>query len=168
MRRRRNSFRIIQPQRYVSKSLGVRYFLLNILTAGRMRSSRSTSTVTTSQQWAVMNSGRSSTSILLVGFRPFLWSLRILKCVVQDVTQGSPYGTRTLNALTPQFKRIASIQGDITFHGPRRFFLEHLAHEQNAWSFGTPPFCLLICSTASHSYPSEQHHEIHARSRFCT
>jgi len=76
LRRRRNSFRTFQPQRCVSRSLGVRYFLLSILTPGRMRSSRSTSTITTSQQWAMMNSGRSSTSTLLVGFfYPFcgLW-----------------------------------------------------------------------------------------------
>ena len=93
--------------------------------------------VTTSLQWVMMNSGRSLTSTLPVGLRRFVRSPRILRYVVQDVTQGSPYGTGTLNALTPQFKRIASIQGDITFQGPRRFFLEHLAHERNAWSFGT-------------------------------
>ena len=89
------------------------------------------------------------------GFGPILRSLGILRRIVQDVTQGSPYGTGTLNALTPHFKRIASIQGDITFQGPRRFFLEHLAHEQNAWSFGTTPLSLLIYPTVSHSYFSE-------------
>jgi len=101
------------------------------------------------------------------GFQTFLWSLRILRWAVKDVTQGSPYSTGTLNALTPQFKRIASIQGDITFHGPRRFFLENLAHEQNAWSFGTLPSVSLFIPQ-SHSYFSEQHHEVHARSRICT
>ena len=74
------------------------------------------------------------------GFWIALRSLRILRCAVQDITQGSPYGTGALNALTPQFKRIASIQGDLIFQGPRRLFLEHLAHKQNAWSF---------CETAS-------------------
>ena len=116
----------------------------------------------------MMSSRRSSTSTLLVGIGSFLRSLKMLTCVVQDVTQGCPYDTGTLNTLTPQYKRIASIQGDITFQGPRRFFLEHLAREQNAWSFGTTPFHLLIYPTVSRSYPSEQHHEIHARSRFRT
>ena len=86
---------------------------------------------------------------------------------LQDVTQGSPYGTGTLNALTPQFKRIASIQGDITFQGPRRFFLEHLAHKQNVWSFCTTHSRLLIHPVVSRSFSSEQHHEILAYPRFC-
>ena len=146
----------------------MRQLLPNISIPGRMHSSRSTSMVTISQQWVMMNSRRSSNNILLVGLRPFLRSLWMLRCVAQDVTQGAPYGTGTLNALTPQFKRIASIQGDITFQGPRRFFLEHLAHEQNAWSFGTTPFHLLIHPTVLLSHSSEQHHEIHARFRFCT
>ena len=115
-----------------------------------------------------MNSESSSTSILQVGFGPFPRSIYILRCIVQDVTQGSPYGTGSLNALTPQFKRIASIQGDITFQGPRRFFLEHLAPKQHAWSFGITPFRLLIHPAVSRSYFSEQHHKIHACPRFCT
>jgi len=59
----------------------------------------------------------------------------VLSLYPSDLAQGSPYDTGALNALTPQFKRIASIQGDIIFQGPKRFFLEHLAPEQNAWSF---------------------------------
>jgi len=97
--------------------------------------------MTTSQMRIWVNSGRSTACILPVGFGPFLWSLGMLRYVTcQDVTQGSPYGTGTLNALTPQFKRIASILGDITFQGPRRFFLQSTAYKQNAWSFGTTPF----------------------------
>ena len=76
-------------------------------------------------------------------FNPLLRFLVKLSHIVQDVTQGSPYGTENLNALTPQFKRIASIQGDISFQGPRRFFLEHLADKQNTWSFGTTPHTFL-------------------------
>ncbi|KAJ8081169.1 hypothetical protein PM082_018012 [Marasmius tenuissimus] len=53
----------------------------------------------------------------------------------QDITQGSPYDTGILNALTPQFKRIASFQGDAVFQAPRRFFFEHLSGRQNIWSF---------------------------------
>ena len=78
------------------------------------------------------------------GFRAFLRSMRILRYGVKDVTQGSPYGTGTQNALTPQFKRIASIQGDLTFQGPRRLFLEQLASRQNAWSYGTTACRILI------------------------
>ena len=81
-------------------------------------------------------------------------SLRVLRCVVQDLAKGSPYGTGTLNALTPQFKRIASIQGDWLFQGPRRFFLEHLAHKQNAWSFGTTSSPTFISPTPDvHFFP---------------
>ena len=52
-----------------------------------------------------------------------------------DVTQGSPYDTGTSNALTPQFKRLASMQGDLVFQGPRRFFLQQVSGRQNTWSF---------------------------------
>lgn len=31
----------------------------------------------------------------------------------QDITQGSPFGTGILNALTPEYKRLAAIQGDL-------------------------------------------------------
>ena len=64
--------------------------------------------------------------------------------VLEDVTQGSPYGTGTLNALTPQFKRLASIQGDI-FQGPRRFLLQNLAGKQNAWSYGATSSHIRFC-----------------------
>jgi len=53
----------------------------------------------------------------------------------QDPTQGSPYDTGTLNQLSPQFKRIASIQGDASFQGPRRFFLQQRSGMQNTWAF---------------------------------
>ncbi|KAI9434682.1 Alpha/Beta hydrolase protein [Lactarius indigo] len=59
----------------------------------------------------------------------------LLTLYPQDVTQGSPYDTGAKNALTPQFKRIASILGDITFQAPRRFFLNNLSKKQKAWSF---------------------------------
>jgi len=53
----------------------------------------------------------------------------------QDPTQGSPYDTGTLNQLSSQYKRIASIQGDASFQGPRRFFLEQRSSMQNTWAF---------------------------------
>ncbi|TFK70539.1 carotenoid ester lipase precursor [Pluteus cervinus] len=52
-----------------------------------------------------------------------------------DARLGSPYDTGFLNAITPQFKRIASIIGDASFQGPRRFFLQHRSQKQNTWSF---------------------------------
>jgi len=59
----------------------------------------------------------------------------LLKLYPQDVTQGSPYDTGTRNVLTPEFKRIASILGDLEFQAPRRFFLQIVSDQQNAWSF---------------------------------
>ncbi|KAF8305166.1 carotenoid ester lipase precursor [Clavulina sp. PMI_390] len=53
----------------------------------------------------------------------------------QDPTQGSPFDTGIANELTPEFKRLAAVQGDLVFQGPRRWFLQHVASKQNAWSF---------------------------------
>ncbi|KAN0124160.1 Alpha/Beta hydrolase fold, partial [Lactarius tabidus] len=60
---------------------------------------------------------------------------KLLTLYPQNVTQGSPYDTGTQNALTPQFKRIASILGDYEFQAPRRFFLQTVSDKQNVWSF---------------------------------
>jgi acetylcholinesterase len=56
----------------------------------------------------------------------------------QDPAQGSPYGTGVSNQATigPQYKRIASILGDITFQSGRRPFLDH-APNQNKWTYIT-------------------------------
>jgi acetylcholinesterase len=61
----------------------------------------------------------------------------LLTLYPQNVTQGSPYDTGTQNALTPQFKRMASILGDYEFQAPRRFFLKTISDKQNVWSFCT-------------------------------
>ena len=61
----------------------------------------------------------------------------LLTLYPQNVTLGSPYDTGTQNALTPQFKRIASIIGDFVFQAPRRFFLQNVSDKQNVWSFCT-------------------------------
>ncbi|KAG5352839.1 hypothetical protein C0989_000181 [Termitomyces sp. Mn162] len=53
----------------------------------------------------------------------------------RDVIQGSPFGTYILNALTPQYKRIAAFMGDGVFQAPRRFFLHHLHDKQDTWAF---------------------------------
>ncbi|KAK7437475.1 hypothetical protein VKT23_018546 [Stygiomarasmius scandens] len=68
----------------------------------------------------------------------------LLEAYPQDITQGSPYNTGILNALSPQFKRFASFQGDAVFQAPRRFFFENLDGKQPIWAFlskrfkGTP------------------------------
>ncbi|KAM5540835.1 hypothetical protein V8D89_005479 [Ganoderma adspersum] len=60
---------------------------------------------------------------------------QLLKLYPADITQGSPFGTGILNAVTPEFKRLAAIQGDLVFQAPRRFFLQNVADKQPAWSF---------------------------------
>ncbi|KAK1221156.1 hypothetical protein PQX77_016055 [Marasmius sp. AFHP31] len=70
----------------------------------------------------------------------------------QDITQGSPYHTGILNPLTPQFKRIASIQGDAVFQAPRRFFLEHLSGKQNIWSFLSKRFKAVPLMASFHGH----------------
>ncbi|KAJ7034448.1 carotenoid ester lipase precursor [Mycena alexandri] len=52
-----------------------------------------------------------------------------------DPTQGSPFGSGLANQFTPQFKRLAALQGDYLFIGTRRFFLEHASKTQNTWSW---------------------------------
>jgi len=59
----------------------------------------------------------------------------LLSIYTANLTTGSPYDTGTLNALTPQYKRIASLQGDLIFEAPRRFFLQNRSRFQNTWSF---------------------------------
>lgn len=54
----------------------------------------------------------------------------------EDITQGSPFDTGILNALTPQFKRIAALQGDGVFQAPRRWLLQNtLPTNPNVWVF---------------------------------
>jgi acetylcholinesterase len=62
---------------------------------------------------------------------------KLLALYPQDVTQGSPYDTGTQNALTPEFKCIASILGDLVFQAPRRLFLNKVSDKQNTWSYCT-------------------------------
>ena len=52
-----------------------------------------------------------------------------------DITKGSPFDTGILNALTPQYKRIAAMLGDLVFQSARRFFLQNRSSKQNTWSF---------------------------------
>ncbi|KAF7791423.1 hypothetical protein EIP86_002439 [Pleurotus ostreatoroseus] len=65
---------------------------------------------------------------------------KLLMLYPQDVTQGSPFGTGDLNAITAQFKRMSAIQGDFFFQGPRRFLLDQRSGKQAAWSYLSKKF----------------------------
>ncbi|KAH9841711.1 sterol esterase [Rhodofomes roseus] len=52
-----------------------------------------------------------------------------------DLSEGAPYDTGILWALTPEFKRLASFQGDWLWQAPRRYFLETVSQTQDAWSY---------------------------------
>ncbi|KAH9970732.1 carotenoid ester lipase precursor [Lactifluus volemus] len=60
---------------------------------------------------------------------------KLLELYPQNVTQGSPFGTGEQNAITPQFKRIAAILGDIAFQAPRRSFLQQRSGKQKTYSY---------------------------------
>jgi len=59
----------------------------------------------------------------------------LLQYYPDDQNAGCPFDTDVRNVLSQQFKRIAAIQGDIVFHGPRRFFLKYRSDEQKSWAF---------------------------------
>ena len=76
---------------------------------------------------------------------------RLATLYTQNVTQGSPFDTGLLNAYTPQFKRLAALQGDLLFQAPRRHFQQHRSGKQNMWTFCSleffsPPPLLPICT----------------------
>ncbi|KAJ7452156.1 Alpha/Beta hydrolase protein [Mycena galericulata] len=52
-----------------------------------------------------------------------------------DPTQGSPFDTGIADELTPEYKRLAAFQGDLSLIGTRRFFLQHASARQNTWSW---------------------------------
>ncbi|KAH9475727.1 Lipase 3 [Psilocybe cubensis] len=52
-----------------------------------------------------------------------------------DITAGSPFDTGTANAITPEFKRLAAVQGDLIFQAPRRFFLQTASTTQPTFAF---------------------------------
>lgn len=50
---------------------------------------------------------------------------KFLKLYPNDPNLGSPYRTFKLNCLTPQYKMLSSVFGDLLFESPRRFMIEH-------------------------------------------
>ncbi|EKM55972.1 uncharacterized protein PHACADRAFT_256969 [Phanerochaete carnosa HHB-10118-sp] len=59
----------------------------------------------------------------------------LMEVYPQDPAQGSPFDTGDLNQLSPQFKRLAAIQGDMVFQAPRRFFLANRSDKQTTYAF---------------------------------
>ncbi|KAN0088060.1 alpha/beta-hydrolase [Tylopilus felleus] len=59
---------------------------------------------------------------------------QMMKYYPSDPTQGSPFDTGYLNVLTPQFKRLAAVQGDAFFQALRRFLLQNRSGKQNIWT----------------------------------
>ena len=51
-----------------------------------------------------------------------------------------------LNALTPQFKRLAALQGDSALQAPRRWLLQNTADNQDVWVFCAPCAQLIVVS----------------------
>ena len=53
----------------------------------------------------------------------------------QDPSEGSPYDTGALNAIGPQYKRLASAVGDYTFEAGRRDLLNYTHSTQPVWTY---------------------------------
>ncbi|KAI0036265.1 carotenoid ester lipase precursor [Vararia minispora EC-137] len=70
---------------------------------------------------------------------------QLLAAYPADPADGSPFNTGSLNAITPQFKRLAAMQGDVVFNAPRRFFIQAQAGKQKVWSYS----CVFYHTVAS-------------------
>ncbi|EMD39462.1 hypothetical protein CERSUDRAFT_91971 [Gelatoporia subvermispora B] len=59
-----------------------------------------------------------------------------------DPAAGSPFGTGAMYAITPEYKRLSAIIGDLEYHSQRRFFLNNTAgHQgQDTWSYQSKEF----------------------------
>lgn len=62
----------------------------------------------------------------------------LMELYPSDITQGSPFDTGVLNAVTPNFKRLAAVVGDFSFQAQRRNLLSHYnTSEQTVWNYVT-------------------------------
>ncbi|KZV76829.1 carotenoid ester lipase precursor [Peniophora sp. CONT] len=59
----------------------------------------------------------------------------LLELYPSDPAAGAPFDTGSDNAVTPEWKRLAALSGDLTFTAPRRYFVQTVANEQNTWVF---------------------------------
>ena len=66
----------------------------------------------------------------------------LLAAYPDDPSLGSPFDTGLNSSITPEFKRISAIMGDIVFQAPRRLLLQHRADKQPAYSYCTSPCSL--------------------------
>lgn len=66
----------------------------------------------------------------------------VLTLYPSDPAAGSPFGTGDLYAITPQYKRLSAIIGDLEYNAQRRFFLNYTSHQQPAWSYLSKQFNL--------------------------
>ena len=63
----------------------------------------------------------------------------LLKLYPDDPVIGAPYDTGDMFELAPEWKRVASLAGDIDFDAPHRLFSQTLADKQPYWSYCTSP-----------------------------
>ncbi len=61
----------------------------------------------------------------------------ILGLYPQAIEEGSPFGTGSANVITPEYKRMSALMGDIALQGPRRFFLSAISGKQNIYTYCT-------------------------------
>ncbi|EMD31127.1 hypothetical protein CERSUDRAFT_89451 [Gelatoporia subvermispora B] len=59
----------------------------------------------------------------------------ILEAYPDNATLGSPFSTGFADSITPEYKRISALQGDLVFQGPRRFMLDQRSAKQPMWSY---------------------------------
>ncbi|KAI0741844.1 carotenoid ester lipase precursor [Daedaleopsis nitida] len=59
----------------------------------------------------------------------------VLSLYPSDPAAGSPFNTGSANAFTPEYKRIAAVQGDWFFNAPRRQLLDKYSSTQTAYTF---------------------------------
>ena len=59
----------------------------------------------------------------------------LLRLYPSDAAAGSPYDTGRQNAFTPQYKRIAALQGDWIFQVPRRQLLDRYSWTRTTYSY---------------------------------
>jgi acetylcholinesterase len=64
---------------------------------------------------------------------------KILALYPADPAQGSPFDTGDMDEITPQYKRISALLGDIVFQAPRRFYLKHRSSRQPTFAFCPSP-----------------------------
>ncbi|CAA7261545.1 unnamed protein product [Cyclocybe aegerita] len=77
---------------------------------------------------------------------------KIAELYPADITKGSPFDTSILNAVTPQFKRLAAFFGDGVFQAPRRWLLDHTAGNQDVWAYVSKRFKILPVLGSLHAH----------------